>query len=278
LRRPVRERRKLKRYTPPDFRSNFDLFIIDDDPRTVRKVVDLEDGKLWKKAMVEEMASLDKNEACNLVELLTRRNPMGRKWVFKKKLNVEGKVEKHKSWLVAKGYSQVEGIDFGEIFSHVSKLTSIRFVLSIVVSFDFELEQMDAKTPFLHGDLEEEIYMKQLEVFAGKGKKELVCKLKKSMYGLKKSPRMWYQNFDTCILGLGFRISKAYHCMYFKLVGDCLIYLILYVDDMLFIGNNKEIIQDVKTQLSSKLDMKDLGVVNFNLGMKIKRNRKKMKL
>jgi hypothetical protein len=156
------------------------LSITDDDPRTVREAVDSEDGKLWKKAMVEEMTTLDKNEAWDLVELSTGRNPIGNKWVFKKKLNAEGKVEKYKARLVAKGYSQVEGIDFGEIFSLVSKLTSIRFMLSVVVAFDFEVEQMDVKTTFLHGDLEEEIYMKQPEGFVVKGKKELVCKLKKS--------------------------------------------------------------------------------------------------
>jgi hypothetical protein len=179
LRRLVWERRQPERYTPPDFHSNFSLFIIDDDPRTVREAVDSEDGKLWKKAMVEEMAALDKNEAWDLVEFPTGRNPIGNKWVFKKKLNVEGKVEKYKAQLVAKGYSQVEGIDFGEIFSLVAKLTSIRFILSIVVAFDFEVEQMDVKTTFLHGDLEEEIYMKQPEGFVVKGKKELVCKAEK---------------------------------------------------------------------------------------------------
>jgi hypothetical protein len=123
----------------------------------------------------------------------TIRNPIGRKWVFKKKLNAEGKVEKYKARLVAKGYSQVEGIDFGEIFSLVSKLTSIIFMLYVVAAFYFEVEQMDVKTTFLHGDLEEEIYMKQPEGFVVKGKKELVCKMKKSLYGLKQSPRMWYQ-------------------------------------------------------------------------------------
>jgi hypothetical protein len=89
--------------------------------------------------MEEEMASLNKNEAWNLVELPTGRNPIGNKWVFKKKLNAEGKVEKYKAQLVAKGYSQVEGIDFGEIFSPVAKLTSIRFLLSVVAPFDFEV-------------------------------------------------------------------------------------------------------------------------------------------
>jgi hypothetical protein len=101
---------------------------------------------------------------------------------------------------------------------------------------------MDVKTTFLHGDLEEEIYMKQLEGFAVKGKKELVCKMNKSLYGLKKTPRMCYQKFDTYVLGLGLTRSKADHCVYFKLIDDHLIYLVLYVDDMLFIGNNKGII------------------------------------
>jgi hypothetical protein len=111
--------------------------------------------------MVEEMDGLDKNEAWDIVEFPAGRKFFGSKWLFKKKFNVEGKMEKHKARLVAKGYSLVEGIDFGEIFSPVAKLTSIIFLLSIVVAFDLEVEQMDVKTTFLHGDLEEEIYMKQ---------------------------------------------------------------------------------------------------------------------
>jgi hypothetical protein len=110
-----------------------------------------------------------------------------------------------------------------------------------------------------------------------KGKKELVCRLKNSMYGLKQSPRMWYQRFDTYILGLGFTRSKENHYVYFKLIDDHLIYLVLYVDDMLLIGN-KEIIQDVKTQLSSKFHMKGLGAANFILGMEIKRGQVNRKL
>eukprot|EP00253_Pinus_taeda_P019706 PITA_19706 len=139
-------------------------------------------------------------------------------------------VEKYKARLVAKGYSQVSGIDFGDIFSPVAKVTSIRLLLSVAAVFDFEVEQMDVKTSFLHGDLEEEIYMKQLEL-CGEG-------------------------------------SKEDHCVYFKLIGDRVIYLVLYVDDMLLVGNDKEIIQDLKTQLSSKFDMKDLGAANYILGAK----------
>eukprot|EP00253_Pinus_taeda_P033206 PITA_33206 len=142
----------------------------------MKEVVDSKDGKLWTKAMVDEMASLHKNEAWDLVELSAGRKPIGSKWVFKKKENAEGKVEKYKARLVAKGYSQVPGIDFGDIFSPVAKVTSIRLLLFVAVAFDFEEEQMDVKTTFLHEDLEEEIYMKQPEGFAVKGKKELDSK------------------------------------------------------------------------------------------------------
>eukprot|EP00253_Pinus_taeda_P036112 PITA_36112 len=121
------------------------------------------------------MASLHKDEASDLVELSVGKKPIGSKWVFKKKTNAEGKVEKYKAWLVAKGYSQVLGIDFGDIFFLVAKVTSISLLLSIVAAFDFEVEQMDVKTTFLYGDLGEKIYMKQPKGFAVKGNKELVC-------------------------------------------------------------------------------------------------------
>eukprot|EP00253_Pinus_taeda_P022017 PITA_22017 len=124
--------------------------------------------------MVNEMASLDKNEAWDLVVFLAGRKPIGSKWVFKNKMNSEGKEEKYKDWLVAKGYSHVPGICFGDIFSLVTKLASIKLLLSVVVSFDLEAEQMDVKIIFLHGDLEEEIYMKKPEGFVAKGQKELV--------------------------------------------------------------------------------------------------------
>jgi hypothetical protein len=132
---------------------------------------------------------------------------------------------------------------------------------------------MDVKTTFLCGDLEEEIYMKQSEGFVVKGMKYLVCKLKRSLYGLKKSPRMWYQNFDTYILSLAFVRSKVDHCIYSKEEDGGFIYVALYGDDMLLIGNNMNATKEVKKQLSSKFNMKDLGATNFILGMEIKRYR-----
>jgi len=138
--------------------------------------------------MKEEMDSLEKNKTWELVKLPKDRKTVGCKWVFKLKKGVDGKVERYKARLVAKGYSQMEGIDYHEIFSPVVKLVSIRVVLALVALLDLELEQLDVKTTFLHGDLDEEIYMEQPEGFVQHQKGRLVCKLKKSLYGLKQSP------------------------------------------------------------------------------------------
>jgi hypothetical protein len=137
---------------------------------------------------------------------------------------------------------------------------------------------MDVNTTFLHGDLEEEIYMKQPEGFVVKEKKDLVYKLKRSLYGLKKSTTMWYQKFDTYILSFGFVRSKAENCIYSKEEGGSFIYVALYVDNMLLVGNNMDAIKEVNKKLSSKIDMKDLGAANFIMGMDIKRDQATRKL
>jgi len=166
VRRSIRERRQLERYSPAAFYSKFSLSLTDDYPRIVREAINSEDGKLWKEAMIDEMTSLDKNQAWDLVELAVGRKPIRRKWVFKKKMNTEGKVEKYKARLIAKCYSQVSRIDFGDIVSPVPKVVSIILILSVVSAFYFEVEHMDVKTTFLHRDLEEDTYKKQLEGFA----------------------------------------------------------------------------------------------------------------
>ena len=147
--------------------------------------MDSTEGELWKKAMEEEMESLRKNDTCDLVGFPNGRKTISSKWVFKRKTNATGCIEKYKAWLVAKDYFQIEGVDFSEIFSLVPKLTSITLLTYLADSFDLEIEKMDVKETFLHGDLEEEIYMKQLEGFVIKGTEEMVNRLKKSLYGLK---------------------------------------------------------------------------------------------
>ena len=140
---------------------------------------------------------LPKNGTYQLVELPKGKRPLKCKWVFKLKKDGNGKLVRYKARLVVKVFEQKKGIDFDEIFSPVVKMTSIRTILSIAASLDLEVEQLDVKTAFLHGDLEEEIYMEQPEGFEVSGKKHMICKLNKSLYGLKQTTRKWYKKFDS---------------------------------------------------------------------------------
>lgn len=178
-----------------------------------------------------------------------------------------------------KGFGQKKGIDFKEIFSPVVKMPSIRVVLRLAASLNLEIEQLDVKTAFLHGDLEEEIYMEQPEGFKVKGKENLVCKLKKSLYGLKQAPRQWYKKFDSFMVEHGYNRTSSDHCVFMKKFfdGDFII-LLLYVDDMLIIGHDAGKIERLKKELGKSFAMKDLGPAKQILGMKITRDRKNGKL
>ena len=181
----------------------------------------------------------------------------------------------YKARLVVNGFQQKEGVDYTEIFAPVVKLNTIRSLLSIVAIEDLHLEQLDVKTAFFHGDLDEEIYMYQPKGFLERGKKNIVCKLKKSLYGLKQAPRQWYRKFDSFMHKKGFQKCNADHCCYFKRYRSSYIILLLYVDDMLVAGSDMDDIKRLKQQLSKEFDMKDLGPAKKILGMQITRNKKK---
>jgi hypothetical protein len=180
-----------------DFVSLVSLSTNDDKPSCYQEAVKGSNSIKWKEAMKDEMKALESNATWDLVELPRDRKDVGCKWVYKMKKGVDDKVESYKARLVAKGYSQKEGIDFHDIFSPVVKTVSIRIVLSLFALLDLNLEQLDVKTFFLHGDLDEEIYMEQPEGFIQNRSKKFVCRLKKSLYGLRQSPRQWYKNFDS---------------------------------------------------------------------------------
>jgi hypothetical protein len=181
---------------------------------------------------------------------------------------------RYKSRLDAKGFSQILGIYYTDVYSPVVKHSSIRTFLSLVAMHDYEIDQLDVKTAFLHGDLEEDIYMDQPEGFIVPGKENYVCKLKKSLYGLKQSPRQWYKRFDSFMLFNGFQRSQYDSCVYLKFVNGSPTYLLLYVDDMLIAAKSMKEIVVLKAQLSSKFDMKDLGATKKILGMVIVKDRK----
>ncbi|KAH9647728.1 hypothetical protein KPL70_025300 [Citrus sinensis] len=174
----------------------------DEEPSTFHEALNSSDIALWMTAMQEEIEALHKNKTWELVPLPRGRKAIGNKWVYKIKRDGNNQVERYRARLVVKGYAQKEGIDFNEIFSPVVRLTTVRIVLAMCATFDLHLEQLDVKTAFLHGELEEEIYMLQLEGFAETGKENLVCKLKKSLYGLKQAPMCWTWDQQNKILGM----------------------------------------------------------------------------
>ncbi|KAG8501075.1 hypothetical protein CXB51_003199 [Gossypium anomalum] len=200
--------------------------------------------------------------------------------VFKNKEGTPGVEEpRYKARLVAKGYSQILEADFTDVFSPVVKHSSIRALLGIVAMHDLELEQLDVKIVFLHGELEEDIYIQQPEGFTILEKEDYVCLLKKSLYGLKQSPRQWYKRFDSFMTSHDFKRSSFASCVYFKKNSDgSFVYLLLYVDDMLIVAKDKGEIRKVKAQLSEEFEMKDLGPAKKILGMEILRDRKTSKL
>jgi hypothetical protein len=173
----------------------------------------------------------------------------------------DGGKKHYKARLVVKGLAQKKGIDFDEIFSPVVKMNSIRTILSLVVVEDLHLEQLYVKTTFLHGDLEEEICMQQPHGYEVKGKDNLVCRLKKSLYGLKQDSRQWYLKFDRIMTEQGYSRCHSDHCVYFKrLENGSYIILLFYVDNMIFVGSNMQDINVLKKKLANSFAMKDLVV------------------
>ena len=245
----------------------------DDEPNTFKEVVSCPAKDKWINAMEEELESMKVNQVWELVDLPIGRRAIGNKWVLKIKHKVDGSIERFKARLVAKGFTQQEGIDYEETFSHVVRFTSIRLILALVACLDLELHQMDVKTAFLNGELDEEIYMDQPTGFVKEGNKHKVCKLLKSIYGLKQSSRQWYFCFQEVVLSNGFTMIDEDNCVYTKRSKGKFIIMSLYVDDILIAGNDKEFVMEIKAWLSSNFEMKDMGEAAYILGVMISRNR-----
>lgn len=250
------------------------------EPSTYEEAIRCKKSQTWINTMREETDSLLKNGTWILVKDPHTQKLISCKWIFKKKVEV-GEVEniRFKARLVARGFTQVQGNDYTEVFSPVVKHTSIRIVLALTAHFDWELHKLDVKTTFLHGDLEETIYMVQPRGFEKPGEEQKVCLLKKSLYGLKQSNRQWNIKFHEHMVAMGFERSSFDSCVYLKRKGEeIMAYLLLYVDHILLADSSKKELQLVKEDLKVKFDMKDLGEAKRILGMDIYRDRKRRKL
>ena len=180
------------------------------------------------------------------------------------------KIVRYKARLVARGFSQRPGIDYFETFAPVAKFTTLRILLMLAASADWEIHQMDVKTAFLYGDLEEEIYM-ELPEGIGIDNKDFVCKLQKSLYGLKQAPRVWNQKLHAFLTSKNLKLvrTEADHSLY---VGNNLV-IAVYVDDLKIAARGKGLTEQVKVSLAKEFEMKDLGEINHYLGMQIIRDR-----
>ncbi|KAJ9547192.1 hypothetical protein OSB04_019735 [Centaurea solstitialis] len=245
------------------------------EPTSYGEAVSGSESEQWRDAMKVEMQSMYDNQVWELTDLPQHCKAVGRKWVFKKKTDMDGNVHTFKARLVAKGFTQTHGIDYDETFSPVAMLKSIRILMAISAYFNYEIWQMDVKTAFLNGKLTEDVYMEQPEGFEDPKNPNKVCKLLKSIYGLKQASRSWNLHFDERIKEFGFAKSEFEPCVYTKFSGSIVTFLVLYVDDILLIGNNVPTLQSVKEWLSKCFQMKDLGEAAYILGIKIYRNRSK---
>ncbi|GAA0144157.1 transmembrane signal receptor [Lithospermum erythrorhizon] len=249
------------------------------EPASYKEGVTGTESVQWPAAMGDEMESLQKNQTWELVRKPTGRKVVTCKWLFKKKEGLSPVEEiKYKARVVARGFSQRERVNYNEIFSHVVRHTSIRVLLAIFAHQELELEQLDVKTTFPHGELEEESYMTQQYGFQEPKKEDYVCRLKKSLYGLKQSPRQWYKKFDSYMLEIGYLRVHMLVVYTTTRSNGSFIYSVLYVDDLLLAAVNKSDMQKLKGLLSAKFDMKDLGAAKKILGMQIYRDRSQRKL
>ena len=235
--------------------------------------MDRPDSDKWLEAMKSEMQSMYDNTVWDLVVPLDGIKPIANKWVFKRKTDMDGKMTVYKARLVAKGFKQILGVDYDETFSPVAMFKSIRILLAIAAFHDYEIWQMDVKTAFLNGNLEEDVYMTQPEGFEDPKNAGRVCKLLKSIYGLKQASRSWNLRFDEEVKKLDFIRCEEEPCVYKKTSGSAITFLILYVDDILLMGNDIPMLKQAKSSLKKVFSMKDLGEAVYILGIKIYRDR-----
>ncbi|KAL0393252.1 UNVERIFIED_CONTAM: Retrovirus-related Pol polyprotein from transposon RE1 [Sesamum radiatum] len=224
----------------------------------------------WKIAMDDEMSALISMGTWELVEVPPNADIVAYRWVFTLKFRANGTLERYKARLVAKGFTQTYGVDYFETFSPVARLNSIHVLVSLAVNLNWPMYQMDIKNAFLYGDLNETVYMEQPPGYVAQGEKQrMVCKLKKAIYGLKQSPRAWFDKSSRIIGEFGFSRCQADHSVFVQTTKTGMVVLAVYVDDILITGSDIDRIEEAKTYLQKHFVTKDLGRPRYFLGIEI---------
>ncbi|CAL8156129.1 unnamed protein product [Prunus armeniaca] len=234
------------------------------------RVEDALKSREWTKAMDEEMRALQKNNTWEVVELQKGKKPVGCRWVFTVKYKADGSLDRYKARLVVKGYTQTYRADYQETFSPVAKMNAVRVLISLAVNLNWPLKQFDVKNAFLHGYLEEEVYM-DFPIGYSNGGKMGVCRLRKSLYGLKQSPRAWFGRLTQAMRKNGYYQSHSDHTLFVKRRNGKVTALIIYVDDVIITGDDSDEIVKLEKNLSIEFEMKSLGDFKYFLGVEVAR-------
>lgn len=222
----------------------------------------------WKQAMQAELTALESTGTWKLVDLPEHIKPIGCKWIYRVKYHADGSVERYKARLVAKGYNQIEGLDFFDTFSPVAKMTTVRLVLALASINHWHLHQLDVNNAFLHGDLQEDVYM-TLPPGVSSSKPNQVCKLMKSLYGLKQASRKWFEKLTSVLLQHQYIQAPSDHSLFIKENDSSFTILLVYVDDIILAGNSLSEFDHIKSILHNSFKIKNLGQLKYFLGLEV---------
>uniref|UniRef100_A0A251VGU8 Putative zinc finger, CCHC-type n=1 Tax=Helianthus annuus TaxID=4232 RepID=A0A251VGU8_HELAN len=224
----------------------------------------------WREAMDREMESIKKNDTWELVDPPKDQKPIGVKWIYKTKYDEHGNVDKYKARLVVKGYNKKYGVDYQDVFAPVIRFDTVRLILALAARNKWYLHQMDVKTSFLNGDLNERVYIEQPEGYIKLGEEQKVCHLKKALYGLKQAPGAWYSKIDKFFKTNGFKKCVYEHTLFIKNTATSTMVTCVYVDDLIIASDSLQMINQLKDSMKKVFEMTDLGVLHYFVGMEVK--------
>jgi len=242
-------------------------FVSQTEPKIV---VDALEDNNWITAIHEELNQFVRNEVWTLVPRTSEMNVIGTKWVFKNKLDEQGVIVRNKARLVAKGYNQEEGVDYGETYALVARLEVVRLLLTYACMNGFKLHQMDVKSAFLNGYIDEEVYVCQPPGFEDHKHPDYVFKLKKALYGLKQAPRQWYERLSNFLLSQACEGGKIDKTLFIKKAFNDIILVQVYVDDIIFGFTNQNLCEQFVAAMQGESEMSMMGELNYFLGLQIK--------
>ncbi|KAJ0515275.1 putative RNA-directed DNA polymerase [Helianthus annuus] len=245
---------------------NPELLLLNNEPMSYDEAAK---DQCWRKAMEQELDSINRNRTWRLVNLPAGQKAIGLKWVFKLKKDPNGTITKHKARLVAKGYVQKKGVDFDEAFAPVARLETVRLLLAMAAKERWLVHHLDVKSAFLNGDLKEEVYVQQPAGFEIKGKETQVYRLNKALYGLRQAPRAWNLKLDQSLKKMGFTRCSHDQAVYKVHNADSVLIVGVYVDDLIVTGSNESEILEFKEKMKRLFEMSDLGLLTYYLGIEV---------